>query len=208
MKVFAEKEAEDFLEKRGFPVSKRFVVKDIDSCLKYAKKLRFPLAMKVVGKKIIHKSDVGGVKLDIRNNEELKESFHKIMSIKGAEAAMIEPFTYGDYLLLGIKNDPVFGHAIAVGWGGIHTEIIKDITLRICPINEKQALDMLKELKVFNLIKGYRGEKPTQIKKITKLISKLSRLPEKYPNIVELDINPLIVSPDETRIIDARIVFE
>ena len=208
MRILAEKEAEEFLEKEGFPVSNRLITRDLHACLKYAKKKGYPVALKIVSPSIIHKSDIGGVKLDLRNEHELKRAFVDIMSIREAEAVMIEPFTVGTYLLLGIKKDQTFGHAVAVGWGGIHTEILKDVSLRVCPIDEKEALNMLKELKVYSLINGYRGEKPADIKKITKIISKLSNLPEKYHKLAELDINPMIVSSRETRIVDARIVFD
>ncbi len=208
MQVLAEKEAEELLEQEGFPVSKRYLAPSVHVGLAFAKKIGFPVALKVVSSSIIHKSEVNGVRLDIRNEEEFRKNFSQLMKIRRVEEVMIEPFTHGIPLLLGLKHDPTFGHTIVVGWGDIYTEILKDVTLRVCPVNEKEVLSMLKELKVNALLEGTRGKNPVNKKKLAKLIAKLSRLPEKYPKVKELDINPLLISDKEMRIVDARIVFQ
>ena len=207
MQVLAEKEAEEFLEKNGFPVSKRLVTKDINEALSYCHKIKYPVALKIVGPKIIHKSDVGGVFLDLRSDFEVVEAFRKTRKIDGYEAVMIEKYTSGNFLLLGLKKDASFGHAIAVGWGGVYTEVLKDITFRVCPIDKKEAMKMLQELKVYKLLKGFRGEKEADLSKIINVIVKLSELALKYKAITELDINPMIVDGENVRIVDARIVF-
>src|SRR3989338_2526881 len=208
MQILAEKEAEEFLEQEGFPVSKRCITPSIHVGLAWARKISFPVALKVVSSRIIHKSEVNGVRLDIRNEEEFKKNFGQLMHIRSAEEVMIEPFTHGIPLLLGLKKDLAFGHTIVVGWGDIYTEVLKDISLRICPVNEKEVLSLLQELKVNALLEGTRGRKPVSKKKLARLIVNLSHLPKKYPKIKELDINPLLVSDKEMRIIDARIVFQ
>lgn len=207
MYVLAEKEAEEFLEKHGFPVSKRLITKDIKEALNYCHKIGYPTALKVVSPTIIHKSDVGGVFLDLRNDFDVIDAFRKIKKIKGFEAIMVEKYTEGKFILLGLKKDAAFGHAIAVGWGGIYTEVLKDISFRICPIDKKEAMEMLEELKFFKVLKGVRGERQVDFKKITDVIVKLSRLPAKFKAITELDINPMIADEKSVRIVDARIVF-
>ena len=207
MYILAEKEAEEFLERHGFPVSKRLVTRDVKETLKYCHKIGFPVALKIVSPSIIHKSDVGGVFLDLRNDKEVVDAFNNIKKIKGYEAVMVEKYTTGKFLLLGLKKDAAFGHAIAVGWGGIYTEVLKDISFRICPIDNKEAEKMLEELKFFKVLKGVRGEKPVNFRNIIDVIVKLSKLPLKYKAITELDINPMIADEKNVRIVDARIVF-
>ena len=208
MRDYVEREAEDFLEKEGFPIIPRIFVKTLPQALKAANKLIYPIVLKVVGKTILHKSDVGGVKIDIRNEKELKKEFMIIAKIKGREGALVQKFIEGQEVLLGLKKDPVFGHAIAVGAGGIYTEILKDVALRICPIDKQEAENMLEELKSYPLLRGARGGKKVNISALTNVVVQLSKLPKKYPQIKELDINPLIVNEKSAIIADARVIFE
>lgn len=207
MQVLTEEAAETFLEKQGFPVSQRFISSSKVACVDFARKIGYPIVLKVVSKNILHKSDVGGVRLDVRNDEEVREQVDELLSIRRAEAVMVEPFTKGVPLLLGLKKDPTFGHTIVVGWGDIYTEVLKDVALRVCPIDESEAFAMLDGLKVNQLLLGVRGQSVLDRKKVAKLIVKLSRLPLKFPGLQELDINPLLVAVDGLRIVDARIVL-
>jgi len=204
----AEREAEVFLEKHGFPVSPRVVSSSFFVCCDFARKIGFPVAAKVVSDNILHKSDVGGVMLNIHSEDELKVAFDKLMAIRTSQGVMVEPFSSGTCLLLGLKKDVTFGHTLVVGWGDIYTEVLKDVAVRLCPVDEKLALSMLQGLKVFKLLEGVRGGKKADINKIVKVMVKLSQLVKKFPNILELDINPLLVEGDSLRIVDARIVLE
>ncbi len=203
-KILSEKEAEDFLEKEGFPVVQRKLVKNPEEAIRAAQQMDYPVAMKVYAPEIIHKSDVGGVKLDIRNNTEVVECFAELMRIKHAKGVTVQKYTEGLFLLLGLKEDASFGHAIVVGGGGIYTEVLKDVSFRVCPIDQKEALTMLQELKMYQLLTGIRGHKAVHLKKLSKLIAQLSRLPAKHKNIAELDINPLVVYENTMIIVDAR----
>ncbi|QQG39007.1 MAG: acetate--CoA ligase family protein [Candidatus Woesearchaeota archaeon] len=208
MQILAEKEAEKLLEKEGFPVSPREYTNNLDILKKIASRISYPVALKVQGPKILHKSDVGGVIIDIRNEQELEKAFTKIKKIKGYKEVVIQKYQTGNLLLIGLKKDPVFGHTVLVGSGGIYTEILKDISLRICPITEKDAEQMIRELKIYQVLKGVRGEKPANFSKIKEVLLKISNLTKKYPKIKELDINPLIITDSNVSVIDARIVFE
>ncbi len=207
MEVLAEKEAEEFLENKGFPVAKRIFASTFDECLKAAKKIGFPLALKIVSKKILHKSDVHGVKLDIKNNDELKIGFDELKKIKNFEGVLVQEYLDGKFIITGLKKDPTFGHVIAFGVGGIFTEIIKDVAFRVCPITKKDAIEMIKEIKAFKILEGTRGEKPINFYSLLRVLLALSELSKKYKNIEELDINPLIVNEKNAKIVDARIVF-
>lgn len=208
MQICTEKEAEDFLEKNGFPVAERTFVRSEEDALEAAHKIGFPLALKIVSDEILHKSDVGGVKLDLRNDKDVKDAFYEIEKIKGFQGALVQKYREGIFLILGIKKDKNFGHVIGIGSGGIYTEILKDISFRVCPITNKDADEMIKEIKSYSILKGARGSKPIDFELLKKILVDLSHLPFKHKNISELDINPLIVNEKEIKIVDARIIFD
>ncbi len=207
MQVMIEKEAEDFLEDAGFRVAKRFVCKSPSESIKASKKLKYPVAMKVISKKVLHKTDVGGVFLDIKSDQEVKKVFNNLKKINGFEGAMVQKYTEGACLLLGIKKDPTFGHVVVVGAGGIYTEIFKDASFRVCPITKSEAEEMIKELNYYSVLKGSRG-KTYNLKPVIETIVALSRLSQTNPEINELDINPMVLEEKKARIVDARIVFD
>jgi acetyl-CoA synthetase (ADP-forming) len=207
MKVLVEKEAEDFLEKEGFPVAKRKLVRTEEEMLKATKEIGYPLVLKVVSKKILHKSDVGGVKTDLRSEEEARAAFKEIMNIKDAEGCLVQKFIIGDWFLIGLKKDPTFNHVLAFGTGGIYTEVIKDVALRICPISIEEVRKMMKETKSYKILEGIRGKR-LNIESVENLLLKTSDLTKKYPNIQELDINPLVVNEKESVVVDVRIVLD
>lgn len=199
MKIFTEKEAERFLENKGFKVIER---KYISKKSEISKKIKFPLVMKVSGKKIIHKNKINGIKLNIKNHEQAVNFFNELKKIKNAEGVIIQKQIKGKELLLGIKKTPEFSHAIAFGAGGIHTEELKDISFRISPFDKKEAEKMIKETKISKELNK------KDIKSIRENLIKLVQLTKKYPKIKELDINPLIVNDKTATIVDARIVWE
>jgi len=206
MKVMVEREAEDFLEKSGFSVAERKICLTLQETLKFAKKFGYPLVMKVVSKKIIHKSDVGGVALDIKSDEEVKETFKHMGKLKGFEGVMIQHYTDGAYVLLGLKKDPTFGHVVVVGAGGIYAELFKDVSFRVCPITLNDAEEMLKETNFYKVLKGARGQHYV-IRPVLDTLVKLSKLAKKYPEIEELDINPMIIDNKKGKIVDARVMM-
>ena len=164
--------------------------------------------MKIIGKKILHKTDVGGVKLDIRNLDEAKRSFKVLKKIRGFEGVLVQKFIPGKYVLVGLKKTKEFGHVIVFGLGGVFTEVISDVSFRVCPIKEKDAEEMINEIKGKQILYGIRGGKRVNIKAIKQILLKISKLSSKYPKIKELDINPAIVSEKDATIVDARIIFE
>lgn len=202
MQVYMEKEAEDFLEKEGFSVVKRGVAKKEQDLIKICSKIKFPVVLKVMGK--LHKSDVGGVKIDIRNDAEAIKAFKELKKI--GSSILIQKFIKGESLLIGLKKDETFGHTLVFGAGGIYTEILKDVSFRICPVSLKEIREMLKETRIYPVLKGARGKK-LNIKSLENVLLKMCKLAKKYPCIKELDINPLILN-EKAVIADARIIFE
>ena len=197
MKVITEVEAENFLEKKGFRIVERIYVKEKNQLEQAIKKVGFPLVMKVSGETIVHKNRVGGIVVGIENLENAIKIFDNLMKIKGARGVMIQKQLEGKEVLLGLKKTREFGHVVAFGAGGIHTEELKDVSFRVCPLNFKERKELIKETKISQEL-----DKKT-IKNVDKNLVKLCKLAKKYPEITELDINPLI----QGQIVDARIVI-
>lgn len=194
MKILTEKKAGEFLEKNKFEILPRiFITKK-----RQLKKIKFPCAIKVFGKKIIHKKKIKGVYLNVKNLEKAQEVFEKLKQIKGAKGVIAQEMQKGKELFFGIKHTTDFEHAIVFGKGGSNLEKEKDIEFRIYPITEIQALNQIKSTKI--------GKKLTQkeIEISIEYLMKLNELIKKYPKIIELDINPLM----QGKIIDSRIVFK
>lgn len=198
MEVLAEKDAEEFLQKEGFKVIDSFFVQQKEEIQEVIKKIKSPFVMKVSGKKILHKNKLGGVKLGISDYEHAAREFNILMKIKGSEGVIIQPQISGEEFLLGIKSTKEFGHVIAFGIGGTNVEKIKKVEFRACPLENKDADEMIREIKEFS-------EADFEI--VKKNILKLCKLSKRYPNIEELDINPLVVESGKAEIVDARIAF-
>lgn len=199
MKILAEKEAENFLRKEGFDVLNTIFISKKDRIKKVIQKIGFPFVMKVCGKKILHKNRIGGVKIGIRNYKEALQDFNLLMKIKDSEGVLLQKKIRGREYLLGIKSAKEFGHVIAFGLGGIKVEETKKVAFRICPVNKEDVNEMIKEIKIY--------VKKDDLKKIQENMLKLCSLTKKYPNIKELDINPLILDEDTAKIVDARMIL-
>ncbi len=187
-----------FLKKKGFPVVD-FVEINEKEDLDKAEKMGFPLVMKITEG---HKTDVGGVILNINSKYELERALIKLSGL--GKGIVVQKQVKGVETIIGIKKDDIFGHVIMFGIGGIFVELFKDVSFRLCPITKKEALDMINELRAKNILFGSRGYKPADINKLTKLLVDLSRID--LSDISEMDINPLIVSGKDFFIVDARII--
>ncbi len=209
-KILAEYEAEKFLAKY-IPVAKSFLCRDSAAIVTAAKKLKYPVVLKIISKDALHKSDVGGVVIAHGTGElmptftALKEAAKK-NRIK-LEGILVQEFVQGKEVIIGIKNDQTFGHVIAFGIGGKYVEVLKDITFRVCPITAADAEQMINELKFGKLLFGARNEKPANRKVLVNTLVKVSRLPLRNKKIEELDINPFIINEKMGKVADARIVF-
>ena len=194
------------LQKYKIPMPQQKLCKDAQGAVDFAKKNGFPVVLKIASDKLLHKTDAQAVKLNI-SQETFHQAYQELNNIKiQKEGIIVQKHVHGQYLLIGLKKDPTFGHVLAAGMGGIYTEILKDVSFRVTPVEKKDIQEMLQELQGYPLLKGYRGEK-INLKLIQECLLKISKLAEKHPNIEELDINPLIVNEKEAFIVDARIVF-
>ncbi len=213
-KVLTEHETKNLLAKYGVPVTKGQIANSADEALAIALHLGTPVAMKISSPDISHKSDVGGVVLNVRR-EEVRTIYNEIISrIKNAapdaniEGILVQQMAPpGHEVIVGLKKDAQFGHALMFGLGGIFVEVYKDVSFRVAPLDKSDALDMIAEIKGYPILKGIRGRKPADIGAIAKVLMSVSEMAEKE-NIIELDINPLIVSESGAIAVDARAMVE
>ncbi len=203
-KALTEKEAEEFLEKQGFKIAKRTTAKKIEDITSIQKKISFPWAMKVSSSKVIHKVKVGGVILNIDNSMKAQEAFDKLSKIDNFEEVLIQEMFSGDEAIIGIKKTPEFGHVIMFGKGGSNVEKEKDVSFRVLPASKKEIQAMIKETKFSKILE----EKGADFKLIENILLKMEKLIKEHQNIIELDINPLIITKNSAKIIDARMILE
>ncbi|BDR93035.1 acetyl-CoA synthetase [Vulcanisaeta souniana JCM 11219] len=196
-----EHESFELLRQYNIPVPDFALVQNVDEALKVVKDIGYPVVLKVVSPDIIHKSDVGGVILNINNDDELKNACERIRNnIKEKSPyARISGFLLqrmvpeGLETIVGATKDPIFGHVIAFGLGGVMVEVLQDVSFRIVPITEDDARSMIREIKGYRLFNGYRNMLARDEEAIVYIITKFSELLSDNLNIVEADLNPVIV---------------
>ena len=180
-----------------------------------ANKIGYPVVMKIASPQIVHKSDAGGVKVNLTNDEEIRNSFKEIVAsarkyddkaeIKGV--LIVEMVKGGKEMIIGSKLEPGFGPVVMLGMGGIYVEILKDVTFRLAPFTDQEANDMISSIKTKKLLEGVRGEKPSDVEKLSECIQRLSQLVTDFREIKELDMNPVLVMEkgEGCKILDVRI---
>ena len=190
----------------GIPMVPEKVGDDKQQLIDFATEIGYPVGAKVVGP--IHKSDVGGVALNIRSEKHLALEFERMMEIEGARSVMVQKMIRGTELFIGAKYEPRFGHVVLCGMGGIFVEVLKDVSSGLAPLSYPEASSMIHSLRAYKIIKGTRGQKGVNEKKYTEIIVRLSTLLRFATEIKELDINPLLADGDDVVAVDARIRIE
>lgn len=182
------------------------VVDNVDDALAFAKKYGYPLVMKVVGP--IHKSDVGGVVLNVKDDETVIKEFNRLMKIKDTYAVLMAEMLSGTEVFIGAKREGKFGHLVLAGLGGIFIEVLHDVNTALSPVSENEAENMIKNLKSYKIIEGVRGKEGVNIEIFKTNIQKISALLEIAPEIFEMDLNPLLGNSKYLKAVDARIRIE
>ena len=212
-KVITEEIAKGILSEYDISVPGFALVKDVDSAVTEARKLGFPLVAKIVSPEILHKTDVGGVKIDLRDEESVKSAFNdmygrlsKEYDVKGVLLEKMVP--KGVEMIVGLQNDPQFGPVMMVGLGGIFTELFKDVSFRVLPLTKEDAIEMIEELQGKMLLKGYRGSEPISMEILTSALLNIGKLGyDISPYYESIDFNPVIVYPDSYYVADAKIIL-
>jgi acyl-CoA synthetase (NDP forming) len=214
--LLTEIEAKQVLEESGVPVSPARLARTRDDAVKMANELGYPIVLKIVSPQITHKSDVGGVALNLTSAEEVGAAYDSVVAsskqhvpdatIDGVAVQRMEK--QGIEVIVGMTKDPQFGPVMMFGLGGVLVEVLKDVAFRVVPINERDARQMVHEIKGFPLLEGYRGQDPADIARLEQLLLKVSQFIEQHPEVAELDLNPVFAYKDGALAVDARIVLD
>ncbi|MEP6871965.1 MAG: acetate--CoA ligase family protein [Anaerolineaceae bacterium] len=210
-----EVEAKELLREAGVPATAATLAKTRSEAQSQAATMGYPVVLKVVSPDIAHKSDVGGVKLNLADNDAVGTAFDEIMaSSKAAEptariagVAVQEMAPQGTEVIVGMTTDPQFGPVMMFGLGGIMVEVLKDVSFRLVPLEAKDADQMMAEIKGRPILDGVRGQPPADLAALRSTILKVSAFVEKHPEVRELDLNPVFAYPDGALAVDARIVI-
>jgi acyl-CoA synthetase (NDP forming) len=214
--LLTEVESKELLKKSGIPVVEAKLARSKKEAVSISKEMGFPVVLKISSPDVVHKSDSGGVKLGLANATEVGKAYNEIISsvkqaypkaqIEGVSVQSMAPS--GVEVIVGMSKDPQFGPVLMFGLGGILVEVLKDVSFRIVPVTARDAREMIREIKGYPVLEGYRGQKPVSIQALEKLIVKVSQFVEKNPQIRELDLNPIFAYPDKAVAVDARIILE
>lgn len=211
-----EVEAKEVLKEFGIPVVETKLARSKKEAISVSKGMGFPVVLKIASSDIIHKSDAGGVRLGLKNSSQVGKAYSEILSsVKQKHPqAKIEGISVqkmarsGVEVIIGMTKDPQFGPVLMFGLGGILVEVLKDVSFRIVPVAKKDAREMIREIKGYPVLEGYRGQDPVDISFLEELIVKVSEFVERNPDIKELDLNPIFGYKDGALVVDARIILE
>jgi acyl-CoA synthetase (NDP forming) len=209
-----EVEAKNMLKKAGVEVTETLLAASKTEAVKISRELGFPVVLKIVSPDVVHKSDSGGVKLNLKNAEEAGDAYDEILSsvkkaypaakILGVSVqAMARP---GVETIIGVSKDKQFGPVVMFGLGGVWVEVLKDVSFRLAPITDFDASEMIREIKGYKLLTGFRGQPAVKIPALEKMLLAVSEFVSTNPQVEELDLNPVFASADGAIAVDARIV--
>ena len=196
----------EILDAAGIDRATEQVVSDAEGAVSFAKTNGYPVVMKVVGP--VHKSDVGGVVLNVKDEETIRKEFDRLMKIKDTYAVLMGQMLSGTEVFIGAKHEEKFGHMVLAGLGGIFIEIFKDVNTSLVPVSENEAVQMIRNLKSYKIIQGIRGQEPVNEDMFAEQITRISALMQTAPEIFEMDLNPLLGNSKYVKAVDARIRVE
>ena len=199
----------------GFQTPRARLARSSDEAAVATAEIGFPVALKIASPDILHKTDIGGVALGLQDADAVRGAFDRIMaSVKAARpdakvsgVEVQEMVSGGTEVIIGFLNDPQFGPVIMFGLGGVLVEVLKDVSFRIIPIATRDARQMIREIKGFPLLEGYRGQDPADLAALESLLLRVSGFVEQQPEVSELDLNPVFAYKDGALAVDARIVL-
>ncbi len=210
--ILTEFESKELLKEIGISVPSQRLITSIDETISAAEEIGFPVVLKLIAEDIVHKSDTGAVKLNIKDKDELEAAYKDLMNIPSQKEKKIsvqkmadEPITE---LIIGMTTDAQFGPALMFGIGGILVELLEDVSFRIAPVTEYDCREMIREIKGFPILDGYRGKPKADINAIVDTLMKISDLVIKYEEINELDLNPVFIYEKGLICVDARIILK
>ncbi len=214
--ALTEFESKAILNEAGIKTTDIALAKTKKKAMSSAAEFGLPVVLKIVSPDILHKTDIGGVKLNLNSEADVDKAYDEIIGAAKKhnpkakiDGVSVQPMArQGIEVIIGMSKDQQFGPVLMFGLGGILVEVLKDVSFRIVPLTKRDAREMIKEIKGYPILQGYRGQEPADIKTLEDLLLKVSEFVEKRPEIKELDINPLFAYRDGALAIDARIILE
>lgn len=211
-----EHESKTIMKSYDIPVTEFQVAETEEAAVKAAEKIGFPVVLKILSPDVIHKSDVGGVLINLKDSEAVREGYQTIISkVKKHKAKadirgiFVEEFApKGVEVIIGAIKDPQFGPALMFGLGGVFVEVLKDVSFRVAPITKYDAQEMIREIKGYPILTGIRGQEASDTTALTHILLQVSKLVIDYPSINQLDLNPVFSYPKGAKCVDARIILE
>ena len=210
-----EHEAKELCSHYGMPITAIKIATTEDEAVKYSDEIGYPIVLKIVSPQVLHKSDSGGVLINIKNAEEVRAGYNQILTNvkKHVPEAVItgilvqEMAPSGTEVIVGSTKDPTFGNTLMFGLGGIFVEVLKDVSFRIVPIQKVDAAEMIKEIRAYKILEGVRGMPPADQEMLVKILMATSKMLEECPEVNELDMNPILVYEKGARVVDARVIL-
>lgn len=208
MATLSGTEARKLLQKYKIPVVKELQAKTKQEAVKAAERIGYPVALKAISKDVSHKTEVGGVEVSLKYKNEVEEAFDRIsnnmkLHKKTMQGVLVQEMGHGYEVIVGGSTDPQFGPTLMFGLGGVWVEAIQDVSFRICPVSEKDAEEMIQEIRGYTILKGFRGKPPADLKALTQIILSCSKMMVEN-RIKEFDINPLFVQTKGVVAVDFR----
>ncbi len=218
-----EHEAKDIMKAYGIPIPPYDTAVSADEAVEKSAAIGYPVVLKILSKDVLHKSDAGGVKINLKNDDEVRKAFGEIMEnakkygekqgidVDLSRGVFISDFAdMGTEVIVGVTRDPQFGHALMFGLGGIFVEVLKDVTFRLIPFTEMDAREMVGEIKAAKILEGVRGQAPRDVEALIEVMLCVSKMVSENPEISELDCNPtfLYEKGKGVLVVDARILIE
>ncbi len=214
--ILTEIESKELIKQAGISVSETKLATSGEEASSLSRQLGFPVVLKVASADIVHKSDAGGVKLGLRTSKQVGKAYDDILgairqkypqaAIQGVSVQkMARP---GVEVIIGMSKDAQFGPVLMFGLGGILVEVLKDVSFRIVPLARRDAAEMVREIKGYPLLEGYRGQEPVDVSNLEEMLLKVSEFVEKHPGIKELDLNPIFAYGRGAIAVDARVILE
>ena len=214
--ILTEVESKELIKQAGISVSQTKLAASKDKAISISKEFGFPVVLKIASPDVVHKSDAGGVKLGLRTSRQVDKAYDDILAaiqqkypqavIQGVSVQkMARP---GVEVIIGMSKDAQFGPVLMFGLGGILVEVLKDVSFRIVPLAKRDAAEMIREIKGYPLLEGYRGREPVDVSNLEALLLKVSDFVERNPEVKELDLNPIFAYSDGAVAVDARVVLE
>ncbi|NQV23746.1 MAG: bifunctional acetate--CoA ligase family protein/GNAT family N-acetyltransferase [Rhodopirellula sp.] len=216
--VLTESTSKALLDAYEIPITRPFVARTAEDAVEFAHRIGYPVVLKVFSPQITHKTDVGGVVLNLNSDGDVRSAFDQVVaaakesrpdaSVEGVTVQQMIRSAAGHELILGARRDPLFGPVLMVGFGGIAAELFQDRALELPPLNERLARRMLESLRSWPLLQGYRGRPAVDVDRLVEVLIRFSYLVADYPEILEIDVNPLLVTPRDVVALDARIILD